>query len=60
MTTASFAEAEIQGKIEERLKDGKKEGFKFDYKAQRDFGVVRVGPQQYVSNGFLLTVSERE
>ena len=49
--------AEIQGKVEEQLKDGKKEGFKFEYKAQADSGLVRLSVP---GRRILLTVSERE
>ena len=56
-TLAESNGAEIQGKIEEQLKDGKKEGFKFDYKAQADSGLVRVSVP---GRRILLTVSERE
>ena len=49
--------AEIPGKIEEQLTDGKKDGFKFDYKTQTDSGLVRA---RVTGRRILLTVSERE
>jgi hypothetical protein len=56
-TLAESNGAEIQGKIQEQRKDGKKEGFKFEYTAQADSGLVRVSVP---GRRILLTVSERE
>lgn len=56
-TLAESNGVEILGKFEEQLKDGKKEGFKFDYQAQADSGSVRVN---VLGRQILLTVSERE
>ena len=56
-TLAESNGAEIQGKIEEQLKDGTKQGFKFDYRAQTDSGLVRASVP---GSRILLTVSERE
>lgn len=49
--------AEFQGQVEEQFTDGKKDGFKFDYKAQADSGLVRA---KVLGRRVLLTVSERE
>jgi len=54
---AESSGAEIQGQIEEQLKDGKKEGFQFNYKAQTESGVVK---GSVPGRRILLTVSERE
>ncbi len=44
-TLAGSTGAEVIGPVREELKDGKKVGFRFEYKAPENSGNVTVGPQ---------------
>lgn len=57
---ATSTEAEIVGPVKDNSKDGKKVGFRFEYKTADNSGSVLVEPQEKVAGGLVVVVEERE
>src|SRR5262245_23367527 len=55
---AASTGTEIVGPFHEDMKDGKKVGFRFEYKTPENNGRVTVGPEDKVVDSFLIVVSE--